>query len=129
MTLKEFQDTQEDLRREADTIASMKRPDYTIGATDVLANFKNAARMAGITPMQAWLVHVEKQLSAVTRHILNPDKPISEPIKSRFCDLHNYLDLGYALMLDTIYREGARVLWTEQPLTATAPKDVFGNPL
>lgn len=81
----------------ANDIAASKRPDYTQESVDVLSNFKESARNAGITPLQAWLVHFHKQFSAVARHIANPSSTPSESIESRFCDLKNYIELGYAL--------------------------------
>lgn len=89
-----------DLHAHADGIAKSKRPDYTQESEDVLANFKNAARDVGITPMQAWLVHFQKQYSAIARYIKNPSGTPSEPIKSRFADLRNYLDLGHCLVME-----------------------------
>jgi hypothetical protein len=85
-------------------ISDSKRPDYTQMSADILANFKDAARDAGITPMQAWLVHFQKQYSAVARFIKTQGKEgapaPSESITSRFADLYNYILLGHAL-----YRE------------------------
>jgi hypothetical protein len=87
-----------------DQIVGAKRPDYTRESDDVLQNFKESAREAGITPMQAWLVHFHKQYSAIARFVKNPECTPSEPIPQRFADLRNYLQLGYG-----IYREHYKI--------------------
>lgn len=100
MNIKLFEDTIQILNDHADKIVAKKRPDYTQESVDVLANFKNAAQEAGITPMQAWLVHFHKQYSAVARYVKHPNADVSEPMIDRFADLRNYLQLGFALMRD-----------------------------
>lgn len=97
MTQQEFDKTIEQLNNLADGIVARKRPDYTRENTDVLANFKESASMAGITPLQAWMVHMHKQFSALSRYVKNPTCNPSEPITDRFADLRNYLQLGYAI--------------------------------
>jgi hypothetical protein len=100
MTATVFDEVTESLHRNAGSIAARKRPDYTQESADVLANFKDAARDAGITPMQAWLIHFQKQYSAIARHVKNPQGIPSESILSRFADLLNYIDLGHALYVE-----------------------------
>lgn len=100
MTTKEFDEIILNLNNRADAIVSAKRPDYTQESSDVLANFKEAALAAGISPLQVWLVHFHKQYSAVARYVKNPDCTPSEPLTDRFADLRNYLQLGYALLND-----------------------------
>lgn len=102
MTQTEFDQTTDGLTRHADSIIDAKRCDYTEQNVDVLHNFKASAVAAGITPLQAWLVHWHKQSSAVSRFIKNPSIPPSEPMLSRFADLRNYLQLGYALMVESV---------------------------
>lgn len=102
MTQNIFDQHIEQLNDLADSIVSAKRPDYTRENPDILANFKETADFCGITPMQAWGVHFFKQFSAVMRMVKNPDGTPSESLDSRFADLRNYLQLGYA-----IYKEAA----------------------
>lgn len=90
-----------DLKEIADQIVAAKRPDYTQGNPDVLHNFKAAAERAGITPLQAWLVHFEKQYSAICKMVKDPNGRFSESAQSRFADLHNYLFLGWGLVNET----------------------------
>lgn len=104
MTIKAYTEGTAAFVETCNEIAARKRPDYTQMSADVLANFKDAARDAGITPLQAWLVHFQKQYSAVARFIKTYGKegapPPSESVLSRYADLYNYILLGYAL-----YRE------------------------
>lgn len=100
MTQQEFDETVGSMHQYAADIVRQKRPDYTQESSDVLANFLTAAHDAGITPLQAWLVHFQKQYSAVARFVKNPTAIPSEPMIGRFGDLRNYIDLGFALMTE-----------------------------
>jgi len=99
-----------DLNSFADSIVAAKRPDYTRENTDVLSNFKETAAFCGITPLQAWLVHFYKQFSAVARFVKNPDATPSESLDSRFADMRNYLQLGYAILKEETARQASESL-------------------
>lgn len=75
-----------------------KRPGYTVGSVDVLANFKRVAERAGITVGQAWAVYFLKHIDAITTIMTRPDLPVSEEPPGRFADAINYLRLGYAVL-------------------------------
>jgi len=79
-------------------IERAKRPSYTIGSEDVLANFKRVAERVGVTPGQALAVYMLKHVDAVTAALTNPAIPQAEEITGRFADLLNYTKLGYALV-------------------------------
>ena len=79
-------------------IETSKRPGYTVGSVDVLANFKRVAERTGISPEQAWLVYFLKHIDAITSIMTKPDLPVSEEPPGRFADAVNYLRLGYALL-------------------------------
>lgn len=79
-------------------IETSKRPGYTVGSVDVLANFKRVAERAGISAEQAWCVYFLKHIDAITSIMTKPDLPISEEPPGRFADAVNYLRLGYALL-------------------------------
>lgn len=81
----------------AKLIEASKRPGYTGGSVDVLANFKNVAARAGITAEQAWLVYFLKHIDAIGSIMGRPDLPVSEEPIGRFADAMNYLKLGFAL--------------------------------
>lgn len=97
MTQQEFNDTIIDLFRDAEEIRLTKQPEYTLENVDVLNNFKQSAKRAGVTPMQVWSIFFDKQLTSIQAHIKNPDLVQAEPLDSRWADLYNYLLLGFAL--------------------------------
>ena len=88
------------LLRLAHDIETSKRPGYTGGSIDVLANFKNVAARVGLTPEQAWAVYFLKHVDAVVSIMTRPDLPVSEEPPGRFADAVNYLKLGYALLAE-----------------------------
>ncbi len=69
---------------------------------DQLANFRRAAREAGIRPEQAWLVFFNKHVDAIKSYVLNtgPQPAPSEPIVGRIHDAILYLYLFEALLVD-----------------------------
>lgn len=88
------------LIKQAAEIELSKRPGYTRGDIDVLANFKRAGQTAHITTKQAWVVFFMKHVDAIVTHMGQPDLPVSEEMSGRFADAINYLKLGYAIMRD-----------------------------
>lgn len=77
-----------------------KRESYTVGDSNVLANFMRDASTAGIDPLQNWLTHFLKQVAAVVSYIRNPEVEPSEPLISRVVDLRVYSKLLLALAED-----------------------------
>lgn len=100
MNQREFDRVAGELMEMASGIENSKRPGYTIGSEDVLANFKRAAERAGVTTEQAWTVFFLKHIDAIVSIMTRPDLPVSEAAEGRFADAINYLRLGYG-----IYRE------------------------
>ena len=82
----------------ADRIEQAKRPGYTQDSNDVLSNFKKAAEMNGITPMQAWGTYFYKHVAAILSYAKDPDIPQAEDLSGRFADAVNYLKLGYHMI-------------------------------
>jgi hypothetical protein len=85
------------LRVDAQDVRRLKQPEYTLENSDILNNFKESAKRAGIDPMQVWSIFFDKQLSSIQAHIKNPNLKQAEPLDSRWHDLYNYLLLGFAL--------------------------------
>ena len=79
-------------------IEQAKRPGYTQDSNDVLANFKKAAEMNGVTPMQAWGTYFYKHVAAILSYAKDPDIPQAEELSGRFADAINYLKLGYHMI-------------------------------
>jgi len=90
--------------KELDTIAAhiraAKAPAYNQNdGTDMLASFKRSAEQTGVNPLQAWGIHLEKQVSGIMTYVRTGAE--SEPIESRFADVLNYLYLGFSLLEDS----------------------------
>lgn len=96
MNIAEYETVEAELLALAKSIRDRKRPSYTVGDDDVLMNFKRDAKMSGITALQNWHTHFQKQAAAIARWVQTPDAEQSEPIEQRFADLINYCLLGYA---------------------------------
>jgi hypothetical protein len=98
MTADTFDLIRHNLLMIADEIQTAKRPGYTRGDADVLANFKSVARQLHLTPEQAWGVYFLKHIDAILSIMTQPNLPVSEEPLGRFADGINYLQLGYALL-------------------------------
>ena len=93
-----FDDIISESRDRQDELLERKGRDYTQGDKDRLKNFKATAAEVGITPLQVWYVFAKKHWDAVASDIKYAGVNTSEPITSRFDDLHNYLYLGEGLV-------------------------------
>lgn len=100
MNIDQYESAEAELLALAKSIRARKRPSYTVGDEDVLMNFKRDAKMSGITPLQNWHTHFQKQVAAIARWVQTPDAEQSEPIPERFADLINYCLLGYGLLVE-----------------------------
>lgn len=98
MTTQEYDSVAAELMTLAREIETSKRPGYTVGSVDVLANFKRVADRAGITTEQAWAVYFLKHIDAILSIMTKPDLPVSEEPPGRFADAINYLRLGFAIL-------------------------------
>jgi hypothetical protein len=105
----------ESLLAEANAIEVSKRPGYTGGSEDVLANFKRIADRTGLTPGQVLTVYFLKHVDAITAILCRPDLPVSEEVEGRFADGINYLKLGYALVLEEWQRGTRKEGYTRDP--------------
>ena len=122
MNVNEYDDIAAALLADAHEIEVSKRPAYTIGDADVLANFKRVAERTGLTAGQVLSVYMLKHIDAVTAALSRPDLPQAESVQSRFADAVNYLKLGFALITE---RQAARV---PVPPAAVGPAAVPGAP-
>ena len=82
----------------AEKIENAKRPGYTQGSNDVLDNFKKAAELTGVTPMQAWGTYFYKHAAAILSFAKDPTIPQAEALEGRFADAINYLKLGFYMV-------------------------------
>ena len=97
MDLKTFDELRLRLAAEREQIVQEKRPEYTEGKTDVLANFKQVAEELGLSPMEVWYVYFRKHISSIVSYVKNPNIQLSEPIFGRIKDVMNYMELLAAL--------------------------------
>lgn len=89
-------------QRELELLQTKGR-EYTGGAEagnelDVLHNFKDVAKQAGTTPLQAWAVYFLKHVSSIMTHIADPYREMSESIDGRIEDARTYLGLLQCLL-------------------------------
>jgi len=101
MTQSEYDRIANELLAEAKAIEEAKRPGYTLGSEDVLANFKRVAERSNLTPGQVWNVYALKHMDSISSIMTKPGLPVSEAPLGRFADMINYIRLGYALYLET----------------------------
>ena len=97
MNAMDYDRVAEALLSEARSIETSKRPGYTIGSEDVLANFRRVASRTGLTAGQVWAVYFLKHVDAITSVMTKPELPCAEAPLGRFADAINYLRLGYAI--------------------------------
>lgn len=108
MNTNDYDRVADELMALARQIETSKRPGYTVGSVDVLANFKRAAERAGVTVGQAWAVYFLKHIDAITAIMTRPDLPVSEEPPGRFADAVNYLRLGFAILRERETEAAAR---------------------
>jgi hypothetical protein len=106
MTFDQFEAHCNQLYYDREAVMSSKRPGYTGGSEDVLANFKRVAERTGLTPLQVWAVYFLKHIDAITSIVTKPHLPISEAPLGRFGDAMNYLELGWALYNEEAGKQG-----------------------
>jgi len=89
-----------ELLTEAQRIETAKRPSYTIGSDDVLANFKRVAAASGMEVDQCCLVYMLKHVDSICSLVSNPDQDDPEPELGRYADLINYVKLLHAIRVE-----------------------------
>lgn len=94
------------LTKDSDAVAEVKGQDYREGSRDLLANFRQSAVEAGLSPLQVWLVFFNKHRAAIANYIKTGGKSQSEPIHERFIDVFNYVRLGWLLMVEAEVERG-----------------------
>lgn len=74
-------------------VSTRKRREYTEQSTNALENFDETARRLNLTPEQVLWVHLDKHLSALRAHSVDPELDKAEDLMGRFVDAINYLSL------------------------------------
>jgi hypothetical protein len=104
MNLAGFNRARNKLNDLCEKIMADKRPAYTGGSEDVLANFKRVGERLGTSPMQPLLTYWLKHEDSITA-ILSKGVEDVEGIASRLADARNYIDLIYALHFESEFEE------------------------
>ena len=52
------------LRIDAQDVRRLKQPEYTLENSDILNNFKESAKRAGVDPMQVWSIFLTSNCQA-----------------------------------------------------------------
>lgn len=107
MKAKQLEELRADLNTTCEEVLLSKGKDYAgEDSGDRLANFKMVAGLLDMfnvdagTPEGTWAVYFLKHVFAILAYI--GQRTESEPVKLRFVDARNYLDLGYALVEEGI---------------------------
>lgn len=100
MTYEAFKKLRDNFDKNCELTLLAKGKEYTVGSDDRLANFKSIAKRLGLHPLEVWAVYMNKHIDSIMNFI-KEEKVYSEPIASRFLDARNYIDLGYALVVDS----------------------------
>jgi len=87
------------LFEESFKLLKSKNKDYSTN-DDALNGFKLAAKDAGITTYQAWLIYARKHWGAIANFCKNGGQVESEPIRERLKDMINYCALLEAIIED-----------------------------
>lgn len=100
MLAQQFDQLVFDTNKQAVDIVQAKRPSYTIGSEDVLANFKRVAeRLGNVTPAQVLAVYMLKHIDAIVAHA---SKGVYDyEMSTRIADAINYLHLMNAMLKET----------------------------
>ena len=91
-----------DIERIANNIISDKRPEYTVGNTNVVENFDKAATEYKLSIYTVPFLLLDKQISALKSDLLFGIKN-SEPLESRFGDAINFLRILWVLYAREAY--------------------------
>lgn len=86
-----------DLHNKEAKINITKGEEYAVENEDALNNFKQAAEMLGVTPLQVCLVYMYKHFCAIANHAKRGNV-LSEPIEGRILDLRLYTAIYLALV-------------------------------
>ena len=93
-----FKKHRTELNLTCEAILGVKGQDYTIGNQegDKLYNFREVGKQLGIDTLDVAAIYWLKHVYAILAYVKSK-KEGSEPIKLRFADARNYIDLMYAI--------------------------------
>jgi hypothetical protein len=100
MEHKEYEELTDGLMKKAMFIEHSKRPAYTVGSADVLANFKRVGERTELAPEKVAMIYFLKHIDSIQSMVVKQNQIDPEPMDERFCDAINYLRLLYALLYE-----------------------------
>jgi len=92
----QFEKLRNELNQLCEDLLLKKGNDYT-DQQDRLYNFREVAKLLGVSPMLVWSIYATKHFIAVLNYAKNGTLE-SEKIEMRLADLRNYVDLAYGLI-------------------------------
>jgi hypothetical protein len=105
--------------REVEKIRATKGREYATDE-DTLADFKEVAENAGVTPFQCWLIYVEKHQRAIATFVREGEVR-SEAIESRVLDVIVYHHLFLGLLAEHPHHSG--FIFGKNPFGQPIPED------
>jgi hypothetical protein len=100
MKVVEFEDLHERLYQNCVKEMRRKRPGYTMGSDDALANFKRVAQLAQNRPEDQLITNMAKHWDSILSFINHPHLHVSEDMYGRFVDLADYVALLLAILVE-----------------------------
>jgi hypothetical protein len=121
MTYEDFLELQEKTFEKVRALRETKGREYAHDA-DTLADFKEVAEAAGVTPLQCWLVYVEKHQRAIATAVREGGRVKSESLEDRITDVIVYHLLLLGLIQDELHHEQTRPADPEYPSLEKGPQ-------
>ena len=103
MKIEDYEQLSSFLLRVAQETEDAKRPGYTVGSEDVLANFKAVGERINRPAEEVCMIYFLKHVDSITAMVRRPELPQSEDMTGRFADAMNYIKLLYALLKEREY--------------------------
>ena len=126
MNADQFAESRKELELACEQVLQAKGRDYAGEGGDRFANFKMIAELLNNfhvdvgTPLGTWAVYYMKHVFAILAWI--GQKSESEPIKGRFVDARNYLDLGWGMVKEADINKPKVTYIAELPDLSGAPQ-------
>jgi hypothetical protein len=90
---------------------------------DILADFKESAADAGVTPLQSWLIQVQKHERAIESYVRRAETVSNESIQSRVVDVMVYHLLLLGLIADLEPLDRRRLPKIDERVRILNPRD------
>jgi hypothetical protein len=109
MKVEDFDTLHYEMYRACKKEMDKKRPGYTLGSDDALANFKRVAALAQNQPHDQVITNMAKHWDSILSFINHPELEVSEEIVGRFVDLTNYVTILFAILVEDGRIDAAKI--------------------